>query len=59
MVADAKHMSDAWTEGRTRPVSDSTIGDLVRAGGRDYKPIIDDCNDARRRIMDEAGDKDE
>ncbi|KAI0213582.1 hypothetical protein LSAT2_001389 [Lamellibrachia satsuma] len=51
VVTDARHMSRNWRPVQSRPVSGSSVGDFVRAGGRDYSTIGDNCHNGRCRMM--------
>ncbi|KAK2173721.1 hypothetical protein NP493_851g00015 [Ridgeia piscesae] len=51
VVTDAKHMSRNWRTVGSRPVSGSSVGDFVRAGGREYSVTRDNCHDGRCRMM--------
>ncbi|KAI0213583.1 hypothetical protein LSAT2_001390 [Lamellibrachia satsuma] len=51
VVTDARHMSSNWRPVQSRPVSGSSVGDFVRAGGRDYSTIGDNCHNGRCRMM--------
>ena len=51
VVVDAKHMSKNWETVRSSNVQKNVnIGELVKAGGKDYKLFSDNCYKAATRI---------
>ena len=52
VVTDERHMSPRWRNRGGHDVSGSTVGDFVKAGGRDYSLCTDNCHDGRDRMLD-------
>lgn len=52
VVTDARHMSSDWRTVGSRPVSGSSVADFVRAGGKDYSTLTDNCHSGRCRMME-------
>ena len=55
VLTDAKHMSNAWSNsGSGKSVNGKNVGDFVKAGGKDYNIVTDNCHHASGR-MDNLG----
>ena len=52
VVTDARHMSDRWRRVGGHDVSNSRVGDYVKAGGSEYSLTRDNCHDGRCRMME-------
>ena len=51
VVVDAKYMSKNWESVRSSDVQKNVnIGELVKAGGKDYKLFSDNCYNAATRM---------
>ena len=51
VVTDAKHMSNAWSNsGEGKRVNGKSVGDFVKAGGKNYDLRKDNCHDASGRM---------
>ena len=51
IVILADHMTDDWTKVTTKDVSQSTLLDLVNAGGKGFNIMADNGRDAASRMM--------
>ncbi|KAM4568036.1 uncharacterized protein V3H82_012266 [Fundulus diaphanus] len=52
VVTDARHMSPAWRTTKTKAFNGrKTVSDLVRAGGRGYNTLFNNCHGAAGRMM--------
>ncbi|CAN9514470.1 unnamed protein product [Ophioblennius macclurei] len=57
VVTPAENMSDQWrTIQTTNFHGRKTVGNLVAAGGTNYRLVTDNCHDASKRIMDLSRD---
>ena len=55
VVTDAKHMSNRWSNiGNGKSVKGKSVGDFVKAGGKKYNFLFNNCHHARDR-MDKLG----
>ena len=55
VVTDAKHMGKGWRNlGNRKSVNGKSVGDFVKAGGKNYNVVTNNCHDASRR-MDNLG----
>ncbi|XP_055520717.1 uncharacterized protein LOC129714876 [Leucoraja erinacea] len=55
VVTDAEHMSNKWKVVEGRPVEGKTVADFIKAGGRDYNLLTDNCLDAAKNMMKQTG----
>jgi len=51
VVILADHMADDWTKVTSKDVSQSTLGDFIKAGGDRFDPLKDNGTHAARRMM--------
>ena len=51
VVTHSKHMSKAWNKkGNAKSVNGKTIGDFVKAGGKNYNLFTNNCHHASKRM---------
>jgi len=56
VVTNARHMSKKWSGAGARKVnSGATLGDLVKAGGKNYNVAVDNCYHGATRMEKKAG----
>ena len=51
VVTDARHMSNAWRNmDNAKSVNGKSVGDFVKAGGKNYNLLLNNCHHARKKM---------